>query len=73
MAAVACTAGGTDLRDEAKFCDECGYPTAAPASRAEYKQVTVLFARYVEYRDRYREMARRVDFKPHIRVAEAMP
>ena len=30
-------------------------------------------ASYVDYRDRYREMARRVDFKPHIKMAEAMP
>ena len=29
-------------------------------------------ASYVDYRDRYRAMARRVDFKPHIAMAEAM-
>ena len=30
-------------------------------------------AGYVDYRDRYRAMAHRVDFKPHIAMAEAMP
>lgn len=30
-------------------------------------------AGYLDYRDRYREMAHRVDFKPHIAMAEAMP
>lgn len=29
-------------------------------------------AGYLDYRDRYRAMARRVDFKPHIEIAEAM-
>lgn len=43
MAAVVCSACGTQLRERAKFCDECGAPTtAAPA--ATYRQVTVLFA-----------------------------
>jgi class 3 adenylate cyclase len=35
---------GTELRSDAKFCDQCGSPIAAPGAPAEYKQVTVLFA-----------------------------
>jgi class 3 adenylate cyclase len=42
--AVACGSCGTGLRENAKFCDECGAPTAVWADIAEYKQVTVLFA-----------------------------
>ena len=33
-----------ELRPNAKFCDECGTPTAVSGTAAEYKQVTVLFA-----------------------------
>jgi class 3 adenylate cyclase len=44
MASAACRSCGTDLRDNAKFCDECGAPTASCADSAEYKQVTALFA-----------------------------
>ena len=29
-------------------------------------------AGYLDYREQYRAMARRVDFKPHIAMAEAM-
>jgi class 3 adenylate cyclase len=43
-AGVACGSCGTGLRENAKFCDECGAPTAASGDTAEYKQVTVLFA-----------------------------
>ena len=43
VAEVACVTCGTDLRENAKFCDECGAPVSA-AEPAEYKQVTVLFA-----------------------------
>ena len=43
-AGVACGSCGTGLRESAKFCDECGAPTAISADAAEYKQVTVLFA-----------------------------
>ena len=43
-ASVACGSCGTGLRENAKFCDECGAPTAVPGDTAEYKQVTVLFA-----------------------------
>ena len=47
MAAVtACRTCGTGLRENAKFCDECGAPVTAPDSRAEYKLVTVLFAEW---------------------------
>ena len=43
-AGVACGSCGTGLRESAKFCDECGAPTAVSVDTAEYKQVTVLFA-----------------------------
>ena len=43
-AGVACGSCGTSLRENAKFCDECGTPTAVSGDTAEYKQVTVLFA-----------------------------
>ncbi|OBI94969.1 cyclase [Mycobacterium alsense] len=43
-AALACARCAAELRPTAKFCDECGSPTAAPGAPAEYKQVTVLFA-----------------------------
>ena len=43
-AALACMTCGAELRSSAKFCDECGSPIAVPATPAEYKQVTVLFA-----------------------------
>src|SRR6202008_439732 len=45
MTAAACrTCGMAALRDDAKFCDECGAPIAQAHKVAEYKQVTVLFA-----------------------------
>ena len=43
-AGVACGSCGTGLREHAKFCDECGAPTAVSGDTAKYKQVTVLFA-----------------------------
>jgi class 3 adenylate cyclase len=43
-AGVACATCGTGLRGNAKFCDECGAPSAVSGDTAEYKQVTVLFA-----------------------------
>ncbi len=43
-AGVTCGSCGTGLRDNAKFCDQCGVSTAAPIDAAQYKQVTVLFA-----------------------------
>jgi class 3 adenylate cyclase len=63
-AGVACGSCGTGLRENAKFCDECGTPTAASGDTAKYKQVTVLFADVVRSMDlaaalemeRYREI-----------------
>ena len=43
-AALACKRCAAELRPSAKFCDECGSPTAVSGTPAEYKQVTVLFA-----------------------------
>ena len=43
-AAVACMTCGTELRPSAKFC---GAPVTEQDTRAEYKQVTVLFAEVV--------------------------
>ncbi|MGB9305528.1 MAG: adenylate/guanylate cyclase domain-containing protein [Mycobacterium sp.] len=48
---VACVTCGTELRQNAKFCDECGAAVSAAAERAEYKQVTVLFADVVHSMD----------------------
>jgi adenylate cyclase len=48
---VACPACGTELRDHARFCDECGAPVTQAANVAEYKQVTVLFADVVRSMD----------------------
>src|ERR1700739_2936870 len=50
-AAVACMTCGAELRSSAKFCDECGSPTAVRGTPAEYKQVTVLFADVVRSMD----------------------
>jgi class 3 adenylate cyclase len=50
-AGAACTSCGTGLRDTAKFCDECGAPTAVSTDTPEYKQVTVLFADVVRSMD----------------------
>lgn len=46
-----CGSCGTELREGAKFCDECGAPTAVSVEMAEYKQVTVLFADVVRSMD----------------------
>ena len=48
---TACGSCGTGLRENAKFCDECGAPTAVSGDAAEYKQVTVLFADVVRSMD----------------------
>jgi class 3 adenylate cyclase len=48
---AACGSCGTGLRESAKFCDECGAPTAVSGDTAEYKQVTVLFADVVRSMD----------------------
>ncbi len=50
-AAVTCAKCGAGLRPTAKFCDECGSPTAVSGIAAEYKQVTVLFADVVHSMD----------------------
>ncbi|BBZ41613.1 hypothetical protein MCNS_46760 [Mycobacterium conspicuum] len=50
-AGVTCGSCGTELRDSAKFCDECGAPFAASDHTAKYKQVTVLFADVVRSMD----------------------
>jgi class 3 adenylate cyclase len=50
-AALSCTRCGAELRPTAKFCDECGSPTAVSGTSAEYKQVTVLFADVVHSMD----------------------
>lgn len=42
---------GTQLRERAKFCDECGTAVPATDEPAEYKQVTVLFADVVHSMD----------------------
>ena len=58
-AGVACGSCGRGLRDDAKFCDECGAPTAGSPETAKYKQVTVLFADVVRSMD----MAARIDLE----------
>ncbi len=50
-AGVACGSCGTGLRENAKFCDACGAPTAVSGDTAKYKQVTVLFADVVRSMD----------------------
>ena len=43
-AATACPTCRTEPREGARFCDGCGAPVTEQDTRAEYKQVTVLFA-----------------------------
>ena len=50
-AATACHTCGTASREGARFCDGCGAPVRERDSRAEYKQVTVLFADVVHSMD----------------------
>ena len=50
-AGVTCGSCGTGLRENAKFCDECGAPVTVSGDTAEYKQVTVLFADVVRSMD----------------------
>jgi class 3 adenylate cyclase len=47
-AATACRTCGSELREGARFCDGCGAPVTEQDTRAEYKQVTVLFADVVQ-------------------------
>jgi len=52
MTAATCgTCGTAALRENAKFCDECGAPIAQAHKVAEFKQVTVLFADVVRSMD----------------------
>jgi class 3 adenylate cyclase len=51
MPAATCEACGTELRHNAKFCDQCGRSTMDVSGVAEYKQVTVLFADVVRSMD----------------------
>jgi adenylate cyclase len=50
-AATACRRCGTEPREGARFCDGCGAPITERDTRAEYKQVTVLFADVVHSMD----------------------
>jgi class 3 adenylate cyclase len=50
-AATACRNCGTEPRAGARFCDACGAPVTQQDTRAEYKQVTVLFADVVRSMD----------------------
>ncbi len=50
-AATACRSCGTEPREGARFCDGCGAPVTEHETRAEYKQVTVLFADVVHSMD----------------------
>jgi class 3 adenylate cyclase len=43
-AATTCPTCGTQPREDARFCHGCGAPVTEHETRAEYKQVTVLFA-----------------------------
>ena len=43
-AIAACRTCGTEPLENARFCHGCGSPVQEADSRAEYKQVTVLFA-----------------------------
>src|SRR5277367_5739530 len=50
-AATACRTCGNQLREGAQFCDGCGAPISKKDTRAEYTQVTVLFADVVHSMD----------------------
>jgi class 3 adenylate cyclase len=50
-AATACPTCGTEPRQDARFCDGCGASVTEHHTRAEYKQVTVLFADVVHSMD----------------------
>jgi adenylate cyclase len=43
-AIAACWTCGTEHLEHARFCDGCGLPVEDSETRAEYKQVTVVFA-----------------------------
>ena len=50
-AIAACRTCGTELLENARFCHGCGSPVNEADTRAEYKQVTVLFADVVHSMD----------------------
>jgi len=50
-AAIACRKCGIEAREGARFCDGCGTPVTEQDTRAEYKQVTVLFVDVVHSMD----------------------
>jgi class 3 adenylate cyclase len=50
-AATACRTCGTEALENARFCHGCGAPVLDGHTRAEYKQVTVLFADVVHSMD----------------------
>ena len=50
-AIAACRACGTEPLENARFCHGCGSPVQDGDTRAEYKQVTVLFADVVHSMD----------------------
>jgi adenylate cyclase len=50
-AATACRTCGTEPLENARFCHGCGSPVVWSETRAEYKQVTVLFADVVHSMD----------------------
>jgi adenylate cyclase len=50
-AATVCRTCGTEPREGARFCDGCGAPVTEHDTRAEYKQVTILFADVVHSMD----------------------
>ena len=50
-AATACRTCGTEPREGARFCDGCGASVQDGDARAEYKQVTILFADVVRSMD----------------------
>ncbi len=50
-AMTACGSCDTVLRDNARFCDECGAAIALSGVTVKYKQVTVLFAEVVRSMD----------------------
>ena len=50
-AVAACRTCGTEPRGNARFCHRCGSPVSDADTRAEYKQVTVLFADVVHSMD----------------------
>ena len=50
-ATAACWMCGTEPLEDARFCHGCGSPVQDAGIRAEYKQVTVLFADVVRSMD----------------------